>query len=300
MALYDPALRYFLAVYETRSVNAAARRLFVAGSAVSRQIARLEREAGAPLFDRLPTGVVPTEAGHAFAGFARRAISDAGQLVDEIHQRRSADTLISVAASYGVGHEFLPRVAAEYRGVHPGVRFELHVAEPIAATHLVRDGAADVAVTFNITIERGVRIVYSTPAPLRAVVRAGHELAARPSVSLAELVAHPLVLNPPRTTNRQLVDTLIASNGTPVEPVFVCENPSALVHFVGHGDAVGIISMISIAAEVAAGAIVAIPLRDKELRQRTLQVQTQAGRHLPTAVGEFVGTLVTALESTEI
>jgi DNA-binding transcriptional LysR family regulator len=300
MALYDPALRYFLAVYETRSVNAAARRLFVAGSAVSRQIARLEREAGAPLFDRLPTGVVPTEAGHAFAGFARRAISDAGQLVDEIHQRRSADTLISVAASYGIGHEFLPRVAAEYRRVHPGVRFELHVAEPIAATHLVRDGAADVAVTFNITIERGVRIVYSTPAPLRAVVRAGHELAARPSVSLAELVAHPLVLNPPRTTNRQLVDTLIASNGTPVEPVFVCENPSALVHFVGHGDAVGIISMISIAAEVAAGAIVAIPLRDKELRQRTLQVQTQAGRDLPTAVGEFVGTLVTALESTEI
>ncbi|MDT7674633.1 MAG: hypothetical protein QOD82_2535 [Pseudonocardiales bacterium] len=300
MALYDPALRYFLAVYETRSVNAAARRLFVAGSAVSRQIARLEREAGAPLFDRLPTGVTPTDAGHAFAGFARRAIQDAGQLVDEIHQRRSADTLISLAASHGVGHEFLPRVAADYRTVHRGVRFELHVTEPVAATHLVRDGAADVAVTFNITIERGVSIVYSTPAPLRAVVRAGHELAARSSVGLADLLPYQLALNRPGTTNRQLVDVVGAANGTPIEPVFVCENPGAMVRFIGRGDAVGIISMISIAAEVAAGAVVAIPLRDKELRQRTLQVQTQAGRQLPAAVQEFVDSMVTSLEAAEI
>lgn len=300
MALYNPALRYYLAVYETGSVNAAARRLFVAGSAVSRQIARLEKEAGAPLFDRLPTGVVPTDAGHAFAGFARRAIQDAGQLVDEIHERRSADTLISMAASNGVGHEFLPRAAADYRGVHHGVRFELHVTEPVAATHMVRDGVVDVAVTFNLAIERGVRIVYSTPAPLRAVVRAGHPLAARPSVSLAEVLPYPLVLNPPRTTNRQLVDVVSAAQGTRIEPVLVCENPGAMVRFIARSDAVGLIGMISIGGYAQAGEVVAIPLRDKELRQRTLQVQTQAGRHLPTAVEEFVNALVTALETTEI
>ena len=300
MTLYDPALRYYLAVYETGSVNAAARRLFVAGSAVSRQIARLEKEAGAPLFDRQPTGVVPTDAGHAFAGFARRAIQDAGQLVDEIHERRSAETLISMAASNGVGHEFLPRVAADYRGVHHGVRFELHVTEPLAATHRVRDGAADVAVTFNIAIERGVRIVHSTPAPLCAVVRAGHELAARPSVSLVDLRAYPLVLNPPRTTNRQLVDVVSAAHGTPIEPVLVCENPGAMVGFISRGDAVGLIGMISIGVHVQAGEVVAIPLSDKELRQRTLQVQVQAGRHLPTPVDEFVNTVVATLEATPI
>ncbi|MBO0872063.1 MAG: LysR family transcriptional regulator [Pseudonocardia sp.] len=300
MTLYEPALRYFLAVYETGSVNAAARRLFVAGSAVSRQVARLEKEVGAPLFDRLPTGVVPTEAGHAFAGFARRVIQDAEQLVDEIHERRSADTLISLAASSGIGHEFLPRVAGDYRVAHRSVRFELHITDPLGATHLVRDGAADVAVTFNIAIERGVRIAYSTPAPLRAVVRAEHELAGRASVSLAELLPYPLVLNPLRTTNRQLVDVLSAAQGTPIEPVLVCDNPGAMVRFIGRSDAVGLIGMISIATHVAGGEIVAIRLRDKELRQRTLQVQTQAGRRLPAAVQEFVDELVAALETTEV
>jgi DNA-binding transcriptional LysR family regulator len=300
MTLYDPALRYFLAVYETGSVNAAARRLFVAGSAVSRQVARLEKEAGAPLFDRLPTGVVPTEAAHAFAGYARRAIQDAGQVVDEIHERRSADTLISLAASNGLGHDFLPRVAADYRLVHHGVRFELHVTEPVAATHMVRDGAADIAVTFNLAIERGVRIVHSTPAPLRAVVRPDHELAARPSVSLADVLRYPLVLNPPRTTNRHLVDVVSASTGVPVDPVLVCENPGAMVRFISRSGAVGLIGMISVAAAVAAGEVVAVPLRDTELRQRTLQVQTQAGRRLPLAVEEFVDVLVASLMNAEI
>ena len=45
-----------------------------------------------------------------------------------------------------------------------------------------------------------------------------------------------------------------AANGTPIEPVFVCENPGAMVRFISRGDAVGIISLISIAAEVAPGA----------------------------------------------
>lgn len=300
MALFDPALRYFLAVYETGSVNAAARRLFVAGSAVSRQVTRLEKEVGAPLFERRPTGVVPTEAGHAFAGYARRAIQEAGHVVDEIHERRSADALIAVAAAHGIGHTFLPRVAADYRNVHPGVRFELRVTEPQAATHLVRDGAADVAVTFTIAIERGVRIVHSAPAPLRAVVRPGHDLAGRGAVRLTEVLGYPLVLNPPRNTSRDLSEVVSASSGVPVEPVLVCENPGAMVRFIARGDAVGLIGMISVAAEVAAGEVVAIPLLDAELRQRTVQVQVQAGRHLPLAVREFVDSVAAELASTEV
>src|SRR3954452_8766405 len=75
--LYDPALRYFLEVFETGSVDAAARRLDVARSAISRQTTRLEHEVGAPLFEPRSTGVVATEAGHVFAGFARRVVRDA-------------------------------------------------------------------------------------------------------------------------------------------------------------------------------------------------------------------------------
>lgn len=300
MPLYDPALRYFLAVFETGSINAAARQLYVAGSAVSRQISRLEKEVGTTLFERLPSGVVATEAADAFAGFARRVIQDAGHVIDEIHERRSAEALISIAAPNGVGHDFVPRIAAEYRTVHTGTRFVLNVTEPAAATQMVRDGAADVAVTFNLAIDPGVKIISSRPAPLVAVMRSGHPLADESTVSLQHLLSYPLALSAPNTTNRRLFDLVSASERRAVEPVFVCDNPDALLSFIRDGDAVTLLGQITIHRDLAKGDVVAIPLKEKELWQRNLQVQTKAGRELPAALATFVEFLVAALATTEI
>ncbi|MBM6622732.1 LysR family transcriptional regulator [Micrococcaceae bacterium RIT802] len=300
MPLYDPALRYFLAVFESGSINAAARQLHVAGSAVSRQISRLEKEVGSVLFERLPSGVVATESGDMFAGFARRVIQDAGHVVDEIHERRGAESLISIAAPSGVGHEFLPRIAADYRKIHTGTWFVLKLTEPATATQMVRDGATDVAVTFNLAIDAGVKIIDSRPAPLMAVVRAGHPLACESSIRLRELLSYPLALSAPNTTNRHLFDVVVKSASRGVEPVFVCDNPDALLSFVRQGDAVTLMGRITTERDLAAGDVVAIPLKEKELGQRNLQVQTKAGRELPAALADFIDFLVAALGATEV
>jgi len=302
MALVDPALRYFLEVFETGSVNAASRRLYVASSAISRQVARLEREVGAPLFERQPTGVVATEAGRAFAGYARRALQDAVQLLDEVQERQLADTVITVAATDGTGHDFLPRVAADYRAAHPGARFVLTLARPREVTGMVREGSADLAVTFTLTIDSGVRIVFSRPGPLKAVMRADHPLAGRDSVSLRDLRDVPLALSSASTTNRSLFDISCAAAGFTVDPVFVCDNPDAVTRFVQESGAVTVLGQITLrhGAGAADAGLVAVPLRGREFAQRTLQVQAQAGRRLPAPVEEFADHLVAVLERTEV
>lgn len=300
MPLYDPALRHFLAVFETGSINAAARQLFLAGSAVSRQISRLERELGVPLFERVPTGVVATEAANSFAGFARRAIQDAGHVVDEIHERHNADSLISIAAPNGVGHNFIPQITAEYRAIHTETRFVLNLTEPATATQMVRDGRVDLAMTFNLAIDPGVKIITSRPAPLVAVVRNGHPLVARPSVSLQDLHMYPLALSAPNTTNRHLFDLVSAAGHRAIEPAFVCDNPDALLSFIRACDAVTVLGRITISRDIANGDVVAIPLKEKELYQRNLQIQTGAGRELPATLTNFVNHLSVALASTEV
>jgi DNA-binding transcriptional LysR family regulator len=70
-------LRYFVTVAEVGNLARAAQRLNVAQSALSRQIQDLERELGAPLLERLPRGMQPTEAGRAFLDHARRALGEA-------------------------------------------------------------------------------------------------------------------------------------------------------------------------------------------------------------------------------
>ncbi|MQA96623.1 MAG: hypothetical protein GEV11_18970 [Streptosporangiales bacterium] len=114
------------------------------------------------------------------------------------------------------------------------------------------------------------------------------------------VLRYPLVLNPPRNTSRDLSEVVGASNGVPVEPVLVCENPGAMVRFIARSDAVGLIGMISVGAEVEAGEVVAVPLLDEELRQRSLQVQVQGGRELPRAVREFGEAVVGALGAVEV
>lgn len=67
-------VRYFLAVAEHESFRRAAETVHVAQSALSKHIAELEARLEVRLFDRLPTGVRLTQAGHAYAGEARRAV----------------------------------------------------------------------------------------------------------------------------------------------------------------------------------------------------------------------------------
>src|SRR5437867_2688894 len=55
--MHASVLKYFLEVARSGSIRKAAQRLFVASSAVNRQILQLEEELGAELFDRLPTGM---------------------------------------------------------------------------------------------------------------------------------------------------------------------------------------------------------------------------------------------------
>ncbi|MPQ96462.1 LysR family transcriptional regulator [Modestobacter sp. I12A-02628] len=297
MPLVDPALSYFLAVYGTSSVNEAARRLFVAASAVSRQLARLEREVGAPLFERQATGVVPTAAGHAFAGYARRAVAEASAVVEEVQQRRSTGPVVRLAASDGPGHDLVPRVVAATRQRSPAVRFALTLTAPGAVTQRVRDGACDLGVTFTLAADPDVRVLHAQPAPLVAVVRADSPLAGRASVALTELAGHPLVLPPTSTTNRALVDLAGASAGCVLEPAFVCDTSTAALRFVRDAGGVAVLGRVSLSS--AADGLVAVPLDGAELSRRSLQVQAQAGRQLPPVVQRFADDLAQALAATD-
>ena len=300
MPLHVPALTYFLAVYESGSINAAARRMFIASSAVSRQIAGLERDVGAPLFERHPSGVVATDVGHRLAAYARRAVQEADDVLADLRDQQVRDTVIDLAAPNGIGHDVLPRIAADFQRANPAVRFVLSITEPREATRLVKEGHVDIAVTFSLTLEAGIHLVLAQPAPLHAIVRAGHPLSTRSKVGLPDVLRYPVVLNAPNTTNRELVDLVTAAHGKPLKPAFVCTNPDAIIRFIQESNAVGFTSGITVARDVARGDIVAMDLREREFAQRSLHVETKAGRTLPMAVAAFADFVAAELQEAQV
>ncbi|GAA3230784.1 hypothetical protein GCM10020256_44770 [Streptomyces thermocoprophilus] len=121
-------MRYVVAVAETNSFTRAAQRCLVVQSALSHQIARLEQELGAKLFERTTRRVRLTPAGAAFLPAARqcleaaeRAVVEVAAAVGEVRGRLSVGLIPSVAAVD------IPRALRDYRQRYPQVRISLRV-----------------------------------------------------------------------------------------------------------------------------------------------------------------------------
>lgn len=185
---------YALAVAEAGSVTAAAELLHVAQPSMSQQIRGLERELGVQLFDRTPTGLVPTTVGHAFLREAEIAVSASRRA--RATARAGADELVGelvVAAQLGFGARQLPGALGALRRRFP--RLEVTVfEEPSSAEldRLCRRGVLDLALMAQC--ER-------TPADAHhlgdeefvVVLGAGHRLLDADRVELRELASEPWV-----------------------------------------------------------------------------------------------------------
>lgn len=301
MVIDQTALRYFLEVARSGSLSQASARLFVAVSALSRQITKLEDQMGTALFERRPRGMVLTEAGLLLETHARRSQLEDERILGEIQalSERGRVTL-RVAASEGVAPDFLPQVFAHFLKTHPRAHFQLDVSTPAVATQRVREGTHDIAVCFNMAPEKDVQIHHAQPAPIYALMRQGHRLADRASVTLAELLAWPVAMHTESGTLRQLFDIACRLDGLAFEPVLVANLHAALQSFARRTDAITLTGYLTVRERLDPIGMVAIPIANPALHQRTLQIQTMAGRELPPAIAALVALLIRAVKTPEM
>lgn len=143
-------LRILLAIATHGSVRAAAEALYVTTSAVSQQMAKLERETGQQVLARNGRGVRLTDAGQLLAGHAERILSqvELAQVELEAHRGQAVGELLMSAfptAARGLG----PRALAALRTEHPQLRVRLQELEPEASVHRLARGDIDLAVVLD-------------------------------------------------------------------------------------------------------------------------------------------------------
>lgn len=198
-------LRYVLAVAETRHFTRAAQQLFVAQSALSQQVAKLEQELGTTLFVRSSRRVELTPSGEAFLPWARACLGAADRAGAEAVAAAGMVTgtlrvgLIPTATVVDV-----PGLLRQLRERHPRVEVQLRVGGSDELVRLVRAGALDLAVVglASGVQPQGVAHHAMSSEVLVAVVPDGHALAVRRRVSLADLAAETFADFPAGTTGR--------------------------------------------------------------------------------------------------
>lgn len=294
--LQETSLRYFLDVVRTGSISVSSERLNVAGSAISRQIAGLEQALGTALFERRPRGMVATAAGEMLAAYAFRVALEADRLVQDIDALQGLRYgKVRLASSDGCAIEFLPQVIAAFRRDYPGIVFHLDVGGPAEVTRRVRDGEVDIGMTFSRTTQTDIKVVHRSPAPVMAVMRIGHPLSRFESLSLSQLREFPLALPDTHTTIRQLFDIVASQQRLVFEPAIVSNYSESLHNLTTISDTVAIAAEVTIRHRAARGELAAVPIRDRGMHARHIEVQTLVGRTLPQVVQLFLNFLCAQL-----
>lgn len=293
------ALRYFLEVARCGSISEASLRLNVAASAVSRQIAKLERDLDAVLFERRARGMVLSEAGIRLAAYARKSQLEAEQVVLEITELHGLQRgHVRIACSEGFALEFLPKAIALFRRIYQGIHFSLEVCAPAQATEKVRSGDADLGLTFSLTPQKEIKVEYIHTGAICAVVSNTHPLAERPEVSLAELQPYAIALTNTDTTLRQLFDICCGVQGLLFDPVLTSNYIGALLRFVREEGGISLSSEMTLDRRLLGKELRSLPISDEGMKARRIELQSMAGRNLPAAVSAFRYFLIEELAKT--
>ncbi|MFD3441728.1 LysR family transcriptional regulator [Streptomyces sp. NPDC058685] len=178
------------AVVTSGSVTAAAANLGYTPSAVSQQVAALEKQAGTALLERVGRGVQPTAAGRLLTEHAdviSRNIAEAETALADLREGRTGRLAVRYFAT--AGGTIVAPALADLRRTHPGVQIDLKLIDPQDPLPEVKHGRADLAVVVQPPDRprEDVRLVHLLDDPYRAVLPKGHPLAARRVIDLADL-----------------------------------------------------------------------------------------------------------------
>ncbi|EMQ99485.1 LysR family transcriptional regulator [Paeniglutamicibacter gangotriensis] len=177
------------------TLGSAASELNISESALSQAITAVERIAGEQLCVRRKSlGVRMTPAGQYFAARAARIVADAEELGDSFP--RSDGTLrgpVSMGCFSSFASHVVPSMLEGFRAVQPGIDVKVSVGTHDDLLPALESGELDFALVYDLLLPSGFtkRTIYETQ--LEVVLHPGHRLAAKESISLAELEAEPLV-----------------------------------------------------------------------------------------------------------
>ncbi|MDT7580649.1 MAG: hypothetical protein QOK35_1913 [Pseudonocardiales bacterium] len=190
-------LRSFLVVADELSFTRAAELLFVSQPALSKQVRGLETRLRTDLFTRGHRSNALTEAGEALVPRARRIVAEwEGAVVDV---RAAADLVgrtLVVGFHTRIGRGVVPTVTAALEERLPGWRLRFRQVPWGDPSVGLEDGTVDVAVAWLPVAGAGIAHRVAATEPRWVALPAGHRLASRAAVPLAELRAEPFVALP--------------------------------------------------------------------------------------------------------
>jgi LysR family transcriptional regulator, nitrogen assimilation regulatory protein len=264
-------LRYFVGVSEAGSLLKASGRLHVAQPALGQQIAALEHEVGAKLFERSSRGMALTEAGRLFLTHAKLVLMDAERARLAVRETLSApqgDVAIGLPTTVALAATLPILVACRDR--LPGVRLKLVEAYSGFLREWLLAGRLDIALLYGDAAEPGLSKRALLDDRLVLVTRNSGARTPR-KLPLGRLPDWPLVLPGVEHGLRRIIDDACAPQGLRLDVVAEIESLGSVKRAVEAGIGGTILPAMSVAEEVAAGRLRTIVIDSPSMSRRVVR-----------------------------
>ncbi|WP_329385357.1 LysR substrate-binding domain-containing protein [Streptomyces sp. NBC_01351] len=286
-------LRALHAVSVHGSVAGAAAALGYTPSAVSQQIAKLERETRTTLLERRGRGVALTEEAHHLASTARELLAIVERAETTLEERRGRPSgLLTLAVFPSAARGLLPRVLSDLAHRHPALDVRLTEVDPHLSVDLVARGVTDLAVAHDWDIAPlpapdGIEQTLIGDDHCDLIVPTGHPFTTREVIRRSDLNGERWICPPPgRVCHDWLVRTLRTAGFEP-DIVHIAEENHTIVALVAAGLGVAVVPRLG-TGPLPPGAV-AVPLQPGPVRRLYALWRTGAARR--PAITEAVRTL---------
>ena len=298
----NTSLRYFAEVARTGSIRAASESLYVAASAISRQLALIEDVLGAPVIERRP-------------GRGRIKLTAAGELLmryylDISNESRRLHSDIEALQGLRRGHvnfgmpeslvrDLMPDFFSQFARRYPGITYSVHVAGSPTLVEKLLDDELDACFTFGDVNVTGLSVVYTRNLPLLVLVPKGHPLDGRASLRVSDCAEYSVSMLDSSLWAKQHFDEMLAKTNVRPRVVLSTNSYELMRNVAGEGMC---LTFTTAPLENALGQPrggTYVPLKDPRARPQRFALNVRRGRILPLAVQTFITDLRARLESIE-
>jgi aminoethylphosphonate catabolism LysR family transcriptional regulator len=234
-------LRAFHAVASRLSFTQAARLLGLTQPSVSQAVKALEARYDVHLLDRTSRRVRLTEAGERLFRLTTRLVDLEEEMTDLLGGGALIGGRLSVAADspYGV----MPIIAALAHR-YPDLEIGLEIGNADRVLAILHAARADVVLVSDPPAGAHLERFRLWPEQIRLMLPAGHPLAARPLVGVADLAGERLVLREPGSMTRRTVEAALARAGLDATRRFEVTGREGVQEAVAHGLGIGFVSTL--------------------------------------------------------
>jgi DNA-binding transcriptional LysR family regulator len=244
-------MRVLREVAQRGSFSAAAEALSFTQSAVSQQIAALEREAGTVLVQRSARGVRLTEAGEAVVRHTEAILARLAEAESELEAIAGLKGgRLRMAAFESAGATLMPLAIAAFRDRHPAVELSMTMLEPEDSVPQLRSGELDLAITFTTRPAPedgdGLEHVHLIDDPMYVVLPREHPLAHKRNLRVADLADDAWIGGPANCECNRLIYRACASAGFDPRIAFETDDYQASQGLVAAGVGVSLIAELGL------------------------------------------------------